>query len=156
MNQIPVKYVVVEKNFTTNSPLASAWVLPMIMRTVEQDPGVGYEQLRGLIRPYTKDHDITDSILQEGRDLAKKAVFGMPEENVQYAEGVAFAMRKLGHKVKLVFTTRAKTLASICTVMLKEEHEQRKLVSGHVFPSREILWMRIAEEALLRGVNIKT
>jgi hypothetical protein len=50
----------------------------------------------------------------------------MPEDNVQYAEGLAFAMRKLGHEVKLVFTTRAETLASICTVVLKEEHERRK------------------------------
>jgi hypothetical protein len=24
-----------------------------------------------------------------------------------------------------------------------------------MFPSREILWMRIAEEAFLRGINIK-
>jgi hypothetical protein len=73
LNKIPVKYVVVDKNFTADTPLASAWVLPMIMRTVGQDPGVGYyEQLRDLIRPYAKDHHITDSILQERRDLAKK------------------------------------------------------------------------------------
>ena len=96
------------------------------MPTVAKDPGVSYKQLRGLIRPYAKDFHITDGILQEERDLAKKAIFGTPESNVQYAEGVAFAMRKLGHEVKLLFTTCAQTLANIGTAMLKEEHDCRK------------------------------
>jgi hypothetical protein len=126
LNNIPDKYFVIDKNFTRNTPLASAWVIPIIMPTVAKDPGVSYEQLRGLIRPYAKDFHITDGILQEGRDLAKKAIFGTPESNVQYAEGVAFAMRKLGHEVKLLFTTCAQTLAIIGTVVLKEEHDRHK------------------------------
>jgi hypothetical protein len=36
-----------------------------------------------------------------------------------------------------------------------EEVERHRLVAGHMFPSREILLMRIAEEAFLRGINIK-
>ncbi len=126
LNNIPDKYFVMDKIFTTKTPLALAWVIPTIMPTVEKDPGVSYEQLRSLIRPYAKDFHITDGILQEGRDLAKKAIFGTPESNVQYAEGIAFAMRKLSHEVKLLFTTRAQTLANIGTVVLKEEHDRRK------------------------------
>jgi hypothetical protein len=148
LNRISAKFVVVEKKVTTNTPLSSAWVVPMIKRTVEQDPGVGYKQLRGLIRPYAKDHHITDSIIQEGRDLAKKTVFGTPKENVQYAEGVAIALRKLGHKVKLVFNTHAKTLASICTVVLKEEHERRKKAKEPFlkFDGRKKFWKKWNED----------
>jgi len=100
------------------TPLSYLWVVPIFRQSVEKKPGVDYEALRDLLRPYANEYAITDAILQEGRETAKVSIFGTPEENAGYAEAVAATMRSLGHEVELVYTTRAETLANINTVVV--------------------------------------
>ena len=66
MSQAPLK-----------TPLTYQWVVPIIRQSVEKNPGIQYEALRGLIRPYAKEYAITTSLLQDARDAAKKVIFGM-------------------------------------------------------------------------------
>ena len=108
------------------TPLSYLWVVPIFRQSVEKKPGVDYEALRDLLRPYANEYAITDAILQEGRETAKVSIFGTPEENAGYAEAVAATMRSLGHEVELVYTTRAETLANINTVVVQEEVNRRK------------------------------
>jgi hypothetical protein len=72
-------------------------VVPIILGAVAKTPGIAYQSLREILKPYAKDYALTDSILQEGRDIAKDVLFGSAEENVQYAEGPQAELRAMGH-----------------------------------------------------------
>ena len=41
------------------TPLTYQWVVPIIRQSVEKNPGIQYEALRGLIWPYAKEYAIT-------------------------------------------------------------------------------------------------
>jgi hypothetical protein len=70
------------------TPLKSKMVVPIILGAVAETPGITYQSLREILKPYTKDYAVTDSILQEGRHLAKDLLFGSADDNVQYADGL--------------------------------------------------------------------
>ena len=57
-------------------------VVPIILGAVAETPGIGYQSLREILKPYVKDYAATDSILQDSRRLAKELLFGSAEENV--------------------------------------------------------------------------
>jgi hypothetical protein len=42
------------------------------------------------MKPYAKDYVLTDSVRQEARDSAKLELFGLADDNVFYARGVAY------------------------------------------------------------------
>ena len=113
-------------NPPSKTPLSHLWVVPIIRLAVEKNPGVDYETLCNLIRPYAKDYSTTNALVQDARDAAKMDIFGNAEENVMYAEKDAQEMRKHGHTVEIVFTTCKETLANINTVVLQEEIDYRK------------------------------
>ncbi len=56
-----------------------------------------------MMKPYVKEYTLTDSIVQDARDMAKLQLFGSAEENVQYARDVMDQVRRLGHKVEMIF-----------------------------------------------------
>jgi hypothetical protein len=56
-----------------------------------------------MMKPYAKEYTLTDSIVQDARDMAKLQLFGLAEENVQYAWGVVDQVRGLGHEVEMIF-----------------------------------------------------
>ena len=71
------------------TPLYYKWLVPIFRSRIGKDPGVDYESLRDLLRPYANDYAITNALIQRGRDATKLDIFGTPENNVGYAEGVA-------------------------------------------------------------------
>jgi len=64
---------------------------------------------------------LTDSILQEARSNAKAQLFGIAEENVQYAEGMKLEVEKDGHIVELMYTNRKATLRNVERLVVAEE-----------------------------------
>jgi len=40
------------------------------------------------MKPYAKAFTLTNSIIQDGKDLAKNELFGNANDNVKYAKGV--------------------------------------------------------------------
>ncbi len=64
---------------------------------------------------------LTDSIIQDARDMAKLQLFGSAEENVQYAQGVLDHVRELGHKVEMIFQDCRETLKLVSAVVIHEE-----------------------------------
>ena len=123
---------------------------------MEKNPGIQYEALRGLIRPYAKEYAITPSLLQDARDAAKKVIFGIAEDNVCYAEGVVAAMRELGHTAELVYTSRDETLAAIKTIVIYEEINRRKIKNEPPFDGiadRMVFWKKWKEDNALWIIN---
>ncbi len=64
---------------------------------------------------------MTDSILQEARSDAKAQLFGIAEENVQYAEGMKLELEKDGHIIELMYTNRKATLRNVERLVVAEE-----------------------------------
>jgi hypothetical protein len=76
--------------------------------------------------PYSRGYALTDSILQEARELAKKQLFGRAEENVQFAKGVVQELEGLGHHVRILYANRKEVIQSVCAVVLREEVDRLK------------------------------
>jgi len=137
------------------TPLYYKWLVPIFRSRVEKDPGVDYESLRDLLRPYANDYAITNALIQRGRDTTKLEIFGTPENNVGYAEAVADQMRALGHTVKLIYSTRKETLSDINTIVVNEEVICRKngkskgLVLLDGIDEREAFWKSWKEDNAL-------
>ena len=112
------------------TPLYYKWVVPIFRPLIISKPGIDYEALRNALRPYAHDGAITSPILQRGRDATRHEIFGSPEENVWYAEGVVEKMRLLGHTAELVFSTRVVTLQTINTTIVNKEVIRRKNKKG--------------------------
>ncbi len=73
------------------------------------------------MKPYTKEYTLTDSIIQDARDMVKLQLFGLAEKNVHYALGVVDQVRGLGHEVNMIFQDRQETLQLVSSVVLHEE-----------------------------------
>ncbi len=73
------------------------------------------------MKPYANNYALTDSILQEGQDLAKAQLFGRGEDNVQYTKGVAVELRALEHHVEVLFSDRKEILQAVGAVVLHKE-----------------------------------
>ncbi len=78
------------------------------------------------MKPYAKEYTLMDSIVQDTRDMAKLQLFGLAEENVQYARGVVDQVRGLGHEVEMIFQDQLETLQLVSSVVLHEELMRRK------------------------------
>ena len=85
------------KKRSVMTPLKSTMVVPIILGAVSEKPGITYQTLREILKPYAKDYAVTDAILQDARHLAKELLFGSAEDNVQYANGLAAELRRMGH-----------------------------------------------------------
>jgi hypothetical protein len=136
--KIPPQYRVTEPELTNRRavtmPLKSRMIVPIILNAVGANPGIPYPFLRELLFAYAKPYALTDSILQEARDLAKRQLFGLAEENVQYAKGVEKELVELGHHVTVLYANRKEIIQSVCAVVLREELDRLKKLNqtmGH-------------------------
>ena len=128
--KIPPKYRVAEAELSTRrsitTPLKSRMLVPFLLNVVAANPGIPYQYLREVLLPYSRGYAMTDSILQEARELAKKQVFGRAEENVQFAKGVVQELEGLGHHVRILYANRKEVIQSVCAVVLREEVDRLK------------------------------
>jgi hypothetical protein len=108
------------------TPFKSRWIATIIGNAVKETPGISYQMLREILKPFANDYAITDNILQEGGGIAKIDRFGEPGDNVKYAHGVLCALKELGHKVFMIYADRRTTLNNVLYVALVEEVERKK------------------------------
>ncbi len=85
------------------TPIKSKYIVPVIKAAIGDSPGMAYQAMRDIMKPYAKDYALTDSVLQEAWDNTKLELFGLADDNVCYARGVANRLHKLDHEVELVF-----------------------------------------------------
>ena len=79
---------------------------------LETCPGMTYRHIHDLTSYHANPRCTTDYILQEACDSAKLDFFGIPSENVMYAEAIQEAIQEMGHSCKLVFANRHDVIAS--------------------------------------------
>jgi len=103
------------------SPFRSKWIVPLILSIIIDSPAMSNKDLRHALSAYGKEHSLTDSILQEARSDAKAQLFGIPADNVQYAEGMKLELEKDGHIVELMYTDRKTTLRNVEQLVVAEE-----------------------------------
>ena len=129
--KIPPRYtldpaVVASKKNYLRIPIKAKMIVPTIKDAVADNPGITYQCIREIMKPYAKEYTLTDSIVQDGKNLAKQELFGDPDDNVIYARVVASNLRALGHSVVLIFHDRRKTLQMMTTVIILEEQMRRR------------------------------
>jgi hypothetical protein len=78
-----------DRKHALGTPIKSKCVVPFIQAAIGNNPGITYQAMRDIMKLYAKDHALTDSILQEAQDNAKLELFGLADDNVCYARGVA-------------------------------------------------------------------
>ncbi len=69
---------------------------------------------------------VTENILQNARVWATNELFGNPENNVGYAEGVRDAIREMGHSCELTYGTRREVIVKLRTTVIREEIQRRE------------------------------
>jgi hypothetical protein len=116
------------KKRSVMTPLKYTMVVPIILDAVSKKPGITYQSLREILKPYAKDYAVTDAILQDARHHTKELLFGSAEDNVQYADGVAAELRRMGHEVELLFGNRKETIQKVLAVVLCEEMARLKKI----------------------------
>jgi hypothetical protein len=98
--------VVTSKNGYVRIPIKAKMIVPIIREAVADNPGITYQSIREIMKPYAKTFTLTDSIIQDGKDLAKNELFGNADDNVKYAKGVKDHLTALGHAVELRYHDR--------------------------------------------------
>ncbi len=89
-------------------------------------PGMSYNHMRSLTENYAHGHLITNNILQEARDSAKKELLGDADDNVRYCEAVKEAIISMGHSCELFFSDRRDVIRSLRATVVREELKRRE------------------------------
>ena len=89
---------VLEKKGYLRIPIKARMVAPLIKEAVGENPSITYQAIHEIMKPYAKGYTLTDSIVQDGRDLAKLELLGDFDDNVKYAAAVQRHLRGLGHE----------------------------------------------------------
>ena len=144
--KIPPNYCVTDLELRSGrsigTPLKSKMLIPIILKAVSANPGIPYSYLRELLSLYVRPYALTDSILQEARDLAKKQLFGLAEENVQYTKGVVAELEGLGHHVRVLYADRKEIVQAVCAIALKEELDRLKKVKQTLERDEQVTFVK--------------
>ncbi len=79
---IPQKHVVMEDK-GLRPPFKSKLVGHVLWNAVEDTPGLTYQMMHDILKPYINNYVLTNNVLQEARDTAKCDLFGDPDKNVK-------------------------------------------------------------------------
>jgi hypothetical protein len=122
---IPSKYLFIPEK-TLRSPFTGEWLGHILMPHLETSPGLSYVHLRGLLVNYARLDLISDNVLQQSRDWAKFQLFGDPNSNVTYCEGVREAIIGMGHSCELLFSDRRDVIRTLRSTLVREEIKRRE------------------------------
>ena len=114
------------KSRAPRTPIHMDWVADIIKPFLSDNPGSLYENIRTMLANYVNDQFLTDSLLQDAKELAFAELFGSPDENVKYAGGVVSELVAMGHHAKLQFGSCKEVTTRIGKVVLAEEGLRRK------------------------------
>ncbi len=98
----------------------------MIQNAVEDTPGLPYQMMHEILKPYFNEYVLTNKVLQEAHNTTKGDLFGDPDDNVRYAYAIAKAIQQMGHTIKIIFTNQRTTMQTVNSTVLKEEMDRKK------------------------------
>ena len=90
-----------------------------------------------MLQPYGYDYAFTNSIIQDAQAKAKLDIFSSPQDNMKYANNVAWELKDMGHFVELLYFKRSKVLLKLGHVGLAEEDYHCKYDGESPLPSNE-------------------
>jgi hypothetical protein len=108
------------------TPFKSKWVGHVLWNTIEDTPGLPYQTMREILRPYFNAYVLTNNVLQEACDTAKWDLFSNLDDNVQYVYAIAKAIQEMGHTINLIFTDHCKSMKTVNAIVLKEGMGRKK------------------------------
>ena len=113
------------------------------------------------MEPYGYHYAFTDAIIQHGKAKAKLKVFGDPDHNVQFANGVLRQLKDMGHVVEYVYSKRSKVISKLGHVVIAEEEYRRKYEGLPPFAANERSayvdeWKRGHEKEITKQLGYKT
>ena len=73
-----------EKKTALRTPMRSKYIVPIIRDMVSKNPGLCSQYIKDVMKPYAKEYALTNSLVQEARDVAKAVLFGKTEDNVKF------------------------------------------------------------------------
>jgi hypothetical protein len=114
------------KTRAPRTPIHMDWIADIIKPFLSDNPASSYEDLRTMLALYVNEPFLTDSLLQDAKELALDELFGSPNENVKYASGVVSELVAMGHHAELQFGSRKDVTTRIGKVILAEEALRRK------------------------------
>jgi hypothetical protein len=79
--QIPPKYrfdpsMTERKKGFLRIPIKAKFVITIIKDAVADNPGINYQSIQEMMKPYAKEYTLMDSIAQDARGMAKLQLFG--------------------------------------------------------------------------------
>ena len=110
-------------------PFRAKWVSYLLRKTLADCPGASYRVMSEVIHDYVNEYAITNNILQDARQHARKDIFGEAEDNVKYAYALRDSLVERGHDCELMFTSRREVLRQIRAVVVKEELDWREIAN---------------------------
>ena len=70
-------------------PFGDKFVVTIIKYAVAYNPGITYRYIQEIMKPYTKEYMLPDSVARDARDWANTLqLVGSAKENWQHAKGV--------------------------------------------------------------------
>ncbi len=97
-------------------------IVPLIAKTIADTPMTSNKVLRQILEPYGKPYCFTDGIIQGARTETRRLIIGDADENVGFAYFVKEELQKIGHQVKLSFTTRSETMRNLDKIIITKKH----------------------------------
>ena len=64
------------------TPFRYKWVGHVLRNAIEDNPELPYQMMREILKPYFNAYVLTNNVLQEACDTAKRDLFGDPDDNV--------------------------------------------------------------------------
>jgi hypothetical protein len=58
------------------------WIGHVLRTAIKETPGLPYQMIQEILKPYFNKYELSNNVLQEGRDKAKVDLFGDLDENV--------------------------------------------------------------------------
>ncbi len=119
-------------------PFKYRWVSHVLRNAVEDTPGLMYQMMHKILKPYINKYVLRNNVLQEARDTAKGDLCGDPDKNVKYAYAIANAIQQMGHTIEVVFTNQRTTMKTVNAIVLKEEMDRKKAAKLDMFRDERV------------------
>ena len=109
------------------TPYHMRWVADIIKPFVLDNPDYSYLEIKNLLKLYANDYAITHALIQDSKALAKDDLFGSPEQNARYANGVVSELAAMGHHCEVMYGNRKDVNRRLGFLVLAEESVRRKV-----------------------------
>ncbi len=117
---------VVQDGLRDRSPIKSRWIVPLIVKEIAESPNMPSKHLKNILAHHIKDKFISPNLIQKARAQAKLEVFGHPEDNVQFVDGLVEEIKQRGHDVLLVKKDATEVAKILERMVVAEESNKRK------------------------------